>query len=438
LLFPSEAGEASDLYIGANPRSRHLRVRRAFCIIIMLPSPSAIEAHEACLRRRHIPNLDALRGISILWVILHHIPALHAPPWAAGAERIIRSIQENGRHGVSFFFVISGFLICTLFLREERTTGGIDLPKFYGRRMLRLMPLYYLMLGVYCVLVLGVGLYSPANRALFEQKLPSYLFYYSNLTPVATQGPFFFAWSLAVEEQFYLLFGLLMRFVSRAAVIALCAGLLALKAGIYAVYGQGALDLPALRIALSYQEPILLGVLLAFAMSSKTGYALARRFLADPRALAAMGLGIVLLTFGTPIEARSSAHAQAVYVLMTLFVGGASLLPSLSEMSASAGGAVSGARAQGALGAALDHIGKVSYGMYLVHMLVINSTRRLTEEPLVVFAIATPVTIGLATLIYRYVEAPILRFRTWLEPKAQGKGKERACAPLAPAASEAR
>lgn len=396
----------------------------------MLSSPSAVEAHEACLRRRHIPNLDALRGISILWVILHHIPALHAPPWASGAERIIRSIQENGRHGVSFFFVISGFLICTLFLREERTTGGIDLPKFYGRRMLRLMPLYYLMLGLYCVLVLGVGLHSPTNRALFEQKLPSYIFYYSNLTPVATQGPFFFAWSLAVEEQFYLLFGLLMRFLSRAAVIALCAGLLVLKAGVFAVYGQGALDLPALRIALSYQEPILLGVLLAFAMSTKTGHALARRFLARPGALAAMGLGLVLLTFGTPIEAKSSAHSQALYVLMTLFVGGASLLPDLSAASG---------RARGALGTALDHIGKVSYGTYLVHMLVINATQRLTQEPLVIFAIATPVTIGLATLTYRYIEAPILRFRTWLEPKGLGKGseteKERASAPLAPAAS---
>src|SRR5688572_28423769 len=230
---------------------------RAASAVATLPGSAvnAASAHSAFLAQRQIPNLDALRGISILWVFLHHVPALPWP-WA-------RVIQENGRHGVSFFFVISGFLICTLFLREERDTGRIELLKFYGRRVLRLMPLYYLTLLLYIVLVLVVGVYSAENRALFIEKLPSYMLYYSNVVPRSTEGPFFFAWSLAVEEQFYLFFGLCMRWLSKKAVLALVLGMLALKVGVLALYGPALLETTAFRVALSYQEAILMGVLLA-------------------------------------------------------------------------------------------------------------------------------------------------------------------------------
>lgn len=364
--------------------------------VATLPGSAAIEAdaHSAFLAQRQIPNLDALRGISILWVFLHHVPPLPWP-WA-------RAFQENGRHGVSFFFVISGFLITTLFLREERSTGQIQLLRFYGRRVLRLMPLYYLVLLLYCGIVLGLELYSAENRALFLEKLPSYVFYYSNVLPTATQGPFFFAWSLAVEEQFYLLFGLSMRWLSRRAVLAIAGGLILLKIGFLALHGPELMKFAALRVALSYQEPILMGVLLAFAMNTRLGFRLCRRFLADVKILAVFGLGIAALVSFSVVEGRSSGHAVALYVFMTLFVGGACLLPNIGGLA----------------GSFAAHVGKVSYGMYLLHMLVINASRKVIDNPFFVLAVGVPITIALATAVYKYIEAPLLRYRTWLEPKA--------------------
>ncbi|HEY2328950.1 MAG TPA: acyltransferase, partial [Verrucomicrobiae bacterium] len=100
--------------------------------------------------------LDGLRAVSILMVLLHHVPRSSSP-------HFLNTLQENGRYGVAFFFVISGFLICTLLLREQEKTGRIDLWKFYGRRALRLLPLYYVALLLQAVLVFGLKQYTPEN-----------------------------------------------------------------------------------------------------------------------------------------------------------------------------------------------------------------------------------------------------------------------------------
>lgn len=208
--------------------------------------------------RKMIPNLDGLRGVAILLVLLHHVPEFHRtnPLW---------TLQFNGRLGVSLFFTISGFLIATLFLRESAMHGAVNLKLFYLRRILRLFPLYYLVLAIEAAIVVFSGAYSPENRIIFMDKLPSYLFYFSNWHPLATKGPFFVAWSLAVEEQFYLVFGLLFAFVSRWTVASVCLFLLGAKIVVYNFTPVAQVyDALPWRVAFSYEEPILLGVLLGF------------------------------------------------------------------------------------------------------------------------------------------------------------------------------
>ena len=172
---------------------------------------SSLQSFEAFQANSYFNALDGLRAVSILMVLLHHVPRFQ--------QGLMHTLQANGRYGVAFFFVISGFLICTLFLREEQKTGRIDLWKFYGRRALRLLPLYYAALLLQAVFVFAFKQYAPENQELFREKLPAYLLYYSNWLATATQGPFFCAWSLAVEEQFYLAFGLLMFFANRRLVV---------------------------------------------------------------------------------------------------------------------------------------------------------------------------------------------------------------------------
>ena len=133
-------------------------------------SSSAVLGFGEFQKDSYFTALDGLRALSILLVLLHHAPGLPR-------KDFFWTLQENGRYGVGFFFVVSGFLICTLFLREESRYGSVDLRKFYGRRVLRLMPLYYAVLLVQALLVFGLHQYTPENQQLFREKLPSYLFY---------------------------------------------------------------------------------------------------------------------------------------------------------------------------------------------------------------------------------------------------------------------
>ncbi|MBI5547376.1 MAG: acyltransferase [Deltaproteobacteria bacterium] len=162
--------------------------------------------HAAFREAKFFPALDGLRAISILVVIWHH----------AGGEGA-SGILARGFHGVSLFFAISGFLITTLLLREQDTKGQISLSRFYLRRTLRIFPLYYLVLGVYTVLVLVVERGSVAGQG-FMANLPSFLTYTSNWLVSRDAGArviFYFAWSLATEEQFYLLWPSVVRFARR-------------------------------------------------------------------------------------------------------------------------------------------------------------------------------------------------------------------------------
>jgi peptidoglycan/LPS O-acetylase OafA/YrhL len=119
--------------------------------------------------------------------------------------------ELQGGYGVTVFFVLSGFLITQLLLCEERDTGGISLLPFYVRRAFRLFPIYYLILAVYCVLIFVFRL-RPDGRAGFADALPWYLIYMQDLPYFRDRThsggsipvPFYQSWSLGIEEKFYL------------------------------------------------------------------------------------------------------------------------------------------------------------------------------------------------------------------------------------------
>ena len=120
--------------------------------------------------------------------------------------------ELQGAYGVTVFFVLSGFLITQLLLREERDTGGVSLLSFYVRRAFRLFPIYYLILGVYCALIFGLGI-RPDGRAGFADALPWYLIYMQDFPYFRDRThsggwipvPFYQTWSLGIEEKFYLI-----------------------------------------------------------------------------------------------------------------------------------------------------------------------------------------------------------------------------------------
>lgn len=340
-------------------------------------------------KQSYFGALDGLRAISILMVLLHHTNRF-------AESGPLATLQENGRYGVGFFFVISGFLICTLFLREEAKTGGIDLWKFYGRRTLRLLPLYYAVLLLQTILVFVLHQYSPENQQLFRDKLPSYLFYFSNWLPTSTQGPFFCAWSLAVEEQFYLAFGLLLFFVNRRVVIAVVAAMFLLKVFVYQMYGAVDANSALWRIVFSYREPILLGVLAAFALNRPGWFGFFRRWFSSPVVLTIVGVASAAWLCIHQMQHESFWDAQLLYAAMTALVIGLVIRVKTPVLCSRF----------------LTHVGKISYGIYLLHMFVISTVRKLPggDSPVIGFLLTTVTVIILASVVYKFFERPIIEF----------------------------
>jgi len=151
-------------------------------------------------KARVFSGLDGLRFLSITAVVWHH--AVTDSAWFAPGH--------YGFLGVDLFFVISGFLIVSLLLREKDKTNTISLKKFYIRRSLRIFPIYY---GF--ILLLAAGYYFGSPNSDFGRgflsELPLYIFYLANFAPVT----FSIVWSLATEEQFYLVCPFLEKYLGK-------------------------------------------------------------------------------------------------------------------------------------------------------------------------------------------------------------------------------
>ena len=152
----------------------------------------SMPSYQRFSEREFFGSLNGLRAIAALLVVWHHCHQ--------GID-FGRIGTRMGHVGVSLFFVLSGFLIVTLLIRERRKTADIDLRAFYGRRTLRIMPLYYAVVILTLLFVLGFDSGSSEAEAL-RVGLPYLLTYTTNWVPVVS----FLAitWTLATEEQFYL------------------------------------------------------------------------------------------------------------------------------------------------------------------------------------------------------------------------------------------
>jgi peptidoglycan/LPS O-acetylase OafA/YrhL len=148
-------------------------------------------------KARNIPSLDGMRGISILLVV-----AGHSAPHFAGWIRIPTSLYVLSAHtGVSIFFVISGFLITSLLLKELHGTGTIGLKGFYLRRAFRIFPPFYLYLSILFFLTVAGVFQVPLCAFFFAATYTSNYYLGPGGAFIGLQH----LWSLSVEEQFYLL-----------------------------------------------------------------------------------------------------------------------------------------------------------------------------------------------------------------------------------------
>ena len=158
-------------------------------------------------KTRYLPSIDSLRALAVLAVIIYHIDINYLP---------------GGFLGVDLFFVLSGYLISSLIIKEYKKTGTLNLYNFYMRRARRLLPAVYFMITVclvFMVLFNGVLLRKSHLDAVFGYIYSSnwwYIFHKLDyFDSFGAQSPFKHLWSLAIEEQFYMFFPLIFLIFNR-------------------------------------------------------------------------------------------------------------------------------------------------------------------------------------------------------------------------------
>ena len=350
--------------------------------------------------RRYMPGLDGLRALSVLAVIAYHLNL----NWAPG-----------GLLGVGIFFVLSGYLITDQLLSEWRRSRSIDLAGFWIRRARRLLPAMFLMLAGTALWLL---LFDRSRLAELQGDFASAVLYFNNWWLIYHEVSYFESfgppsplghlWSLAIEEQFYLLWPLLLVVGVKIAPRRGRLILLLLGGALISALAMAWLYVPGLDPSRVYYGTdtrvfaLLIGAALAAAWPSEgLGERMSRRSRNWLDAVGAVGLALIVWMIATADE-----YGQFLYY------GGLTLLSALSALVIAALAHPSGLLARALGSRPLKWIGVRSYSLYIWHYPVIALTSPAADtgdvQP-VRMVLQLAVSFALASLSWKYVEEPIRR-----------------------------
>jgi peptidoglycan/LPS O-acetylase OafA/YrhL len=348
------------------------------------------------------PALDGVRGIAIAIVV-----AFHAFGWPG-----------EGTLGVDLFFVLSGFLITTLLLEEHEATGAISIRGFYGRRARRLLPAVFVLLTPFLLLAVVAAATTGSLRSPLFVGLASALTYTSNVVvaadPSAVPAGMIHLWSLAAEEQFYIIWPLLLLILIRSGGARLVGRVLVVLLMVAVVYRLQLLFRGASIERLYYAPDTHADSLL---VGCAVGYFFARGRL--------------------PVWIRSSARMRetASVVTLTLIIAAVCLLEYVPQRLAYetlllptafafvAGGfivcVVTGETvvARGLSVRPVIFLGRISYSLYLWHLPLLVAFSGVDREVGVPTVAAVALAVVFASCSRRFIELPFLRRR--VEPPSE-------------------
>ena len=346
------------------------------------------------------PELDALRFFAFFAVYV-----FHSLPWDPNAfarmprtvGKLMSAVGNSGRFGVTLFFLLSGYLITSLLLRERWITGHVSLRSFYVRRILRIWPLYFF--------ALLLAVIWPWRGRLPVSYFAAYLLLAGNWMTVIWGDPASWAgvlWSVSVEEQFYLSWPLVIKFFSRIGRLNVAIGLIVFANAVRLYLAMGPHHSFAVWPNTFVQlDSIGTGILCAIALKGSvpvlsTGKRLLLGYIGFALLLACGYLGAV----ETPLFVMVG-YPCATAGCLALFLAVCGISVTFRP---------------------LLYLGKISYGLYVYHVLALT---------LVGLALGgnvkTPVrflvsrlgglilTIVLASASYRWLESPFLRLKEKFE-----------------------
>ncbi|HXH67014.1 MAG TPA: acyltransferase [Candidatus Limnocylindrales bacterium] len=347
--------------------------------------------------RQKIPQLDAVRGIAIILVLIHNLHRFYWPP--------LTLISKYGWMGVDLFFVLSGFLITGILLDAKSSANYFR--NFYARRGLRIWPLYYLML---VIMFVAVPLIRPQDAAeIFQRSTPwwSYVFFLQNFlvaAPALAAGSLGVSWSLAVEEIFYLVWPFFVRYLSveRLQLIAWVVLLISPRLRLdflsrhWIIYSN-----PFCRL-----DGLMAGALLAI-LVRKRGFAPIRL----------VKLGWVALLVGVPLAITTAAYGLLwLTYSMTAVASAAFVYLGLFEANSWFRGLL--------MNRFLIFTGTISYALYLLHKIPDDVIKRLLwkdAHPLAAFWAILAISYLAAVVSRSLVEKPFLSLKRFFEMESRSK-----------------
>jgi peptidoglycan/LPS O-acetylase OafA/YrhL len=377
-------------------------------------SPGTLSVHSSV----RVPELDGVRGLAIVSVLLWHLmvmPHVLSPggPKPEGMMWLVRLLSLSWA-GVDLFFCLSGFLIAGILLDGKGTASF--LPRFYLRRFFRIFPLYWAVLASCVAIPFLAARLDPVAPA------PVYGVLLQNLWMATRRTfggePLGVTWSLAVEEQFYLVFPLLVLLLRRSAVTALLVlACVAAPLARWAVSAPPATNwMAAYVLTICRADALAMGALLAIVARS----GLQRTaVLSAARGLLIVSAGGVALLMANGDTIGSPAMNVAGYSVLAL--AGASLIALVLTNP-------NGLSARMARARVLRDAGTVSYCLYLVHVPVVMLCRRyLGVSPVpttwlaALYALLLPagLTLGIALVSWKYFESPLIRIGHALDARRQ-------------------
>jgi peptidoglycan/LPS O-acetylase OafA/YrhL len=377
------------------------------------------------VRRFYVPQLDGLRFVAFLFVFIHHGPALgELLPPGSTVRHCLDFLKTKGWFGVDLFLVLSAFLITSLLLLEYERHGGISLRGFYMRRILRIWPLYYLMIVIGFFLLPWLSLFafplhSPQHALLMKQHFLPFCTLFGNYSsgkygyPTAT--PIMHMWTVTLEEQFYVAWPLLFSLMLRLRRAWLWSLLLTLLAGTILLrlrLAGGAVPHPYIWTnTLTRLDPLVVGIAIAvwrFAHPARPGW------LVPAIKLVLGSLLVIAISWAPAPETQSRnvawqffATAAGFGLILDATLGrGRNLLSWLLSLRP------------------LVWLGKLTYGLYVYHVLglllgneivvFLEGRRIITSKAaheLAYAGFSLLVTIGFAAESYRLFESFFLRLK---------------------------
>lgn len=365
----------------------------------------------------HFPNLNGLRFIAALLVIIHHVAqmryALHMPSLWENP-----TIKAFGPQGVGLFFVLSGFLITYLLLAEQAKFGRLAIGKFYLRRALRIWPLYYFVVLLGLVIMPRLAFFNmggllgdalshlPQKAALFGLILP-------NVALTLYPGVMYLsqAWSIGTEEQFYLFWPWVVRAAGKRVLPGLIGTALffiLIKRVVSGAY-HAAGPQPGEGIAFCYRffleyfriDCMAIGSVLAAVLFLRRDRWL-RWLMARPTQWAAL-LGVVaLLASGRYIPLREELYSLLFGIIILNLAAATRPVIRLEYRW-------------------LNFLGKISYGLYMLHTVAVIAVLRTIAPRLDALGWAAgqilsvcavvALTVALAAISYYGMEKPFLRLK---------------------------